>query len=220
MEKGTRRHTRDHNSRLVLRTLYTGDEIGRADIARLTGLTRPTASAIVCDLLAGDLVVEAGQGPSAGGKRPTLLTVKGDGRHLIAIDLSGDEFRALALNLKGEIEADASLPSGGARGEEGFQTVCRLVEMILARTSAPLLGIGVASPGLVDPDNGIVLAGRLADLDGILLDAVVSEMHQRVLPSMAQATRVRFSSLDPQKAAVIVMPGCSALLLDRELGIV
>ncbi len=57
-------------------------------------------------------------------------------------------------------------------------------------------------------------------MNGTLLDAVVSEMNKRVLPSMAQGTRVRFSSLDPQRAAVIVMLGCSALLMNRELGVV
>lgn len=92
MEKATRQQTKDHNSRLVLKTIFNGGEVSRADVARLTGLTRPTVSTIVADLLENNLVVETGQGPSAGGKRPTLLTINGQGRHLIAIDLSGANF--------------------------------------------------------------------------------------------------------------------------------
>ena len=60
MEKATRQHTKDHNSRLVLKTIFDGREFSRADVARLTGLTRPTVSAIVTELLESDLVVELG----------------------------------------------------------------------------------------------------------------------------------------------------------------
>jgi len=48
---------------------------------------------------------------------------------------------------------------------------------------------------------------------------MIAEMHQRVLPSMAEATTVRFSSIDPRRAADIITLGCSALLLQRELGV-
>jgi predicted NBD/HSP70 family sugar kinase len=156
MEKATRQQTKNHNSRLVLKTIYNGGEVSRAEVARLTGLTRPTVSTIVTDLLNSDLVIEIGQGPSAGGKRPTLLSVNGDGRHLLAVDLSGDEFRAARLNLTGTIEARATLPAAGLRGEEALACVYQLIETLLP-TSSPLLGIGVATPGLVDPHDGIVL---------------------------------------------------------------
>jgi predicted NBD/HSP70 family sugar kinase len=393
MEKATRQQLKDHNSRLVLRSVYTGGETSRADVARLTGLTRPTVSSIVADLIDDGLVVEMGQGQSAGGKRPTLLSINSGGRHLLAVDLSGDEFRAARLNLMGEIEARAALPALGLRGDEVLDCVYRLVEPLLPDSAAPLLGIGVATPGLVDPHNGIVLrsvnlgwvdcplrdllesrfgrpvhvandshmaalaeytfgaarasdnlivirvgrgvgagiilggrpfygdgfgageighvvvdaggdpctcgnrgclettgsinailrwanaadrsrsllagtepinwrrfvdavtahdplatevtaragcnlgvavahlvgaynirnvvlAGRIADLGDLLLDAAIAEMRRRVLPSMADMTIVRFPSLDANRVGEIVTLGCSALLLHRELGIV
>jgi predicted NBD/HSP70 family sugar kinase len=82
--------------------------------------------------------------------------------------------------------------------------------------------LGTAAANLVGAlnINAIVLAGRLADLDGLLLDAITAEMHQRVLPAMAQMTKVRFSSLGPERAPYIVSLGCAALLLHQELGIV
>ncbi|MBE2225245.1 MAG: MarR family transcriptional regulator, partial [Anaerolineae bacterium] len=72
MQKATRQQTKDHNTRLILKTVYDAGEISRADIARATHLTRPTVSSIVADLIESNFVVETGQGPSAGGKRPTL----------------------------------------------------------------------------------------------------------------------------------------------------
>jgi predicted NBD/HSP70 family sugar kinase len=157
MEKATRQQLKDHNSRLVLRMIYNGGETSRADVARLTGLTRPTVSTIVASLIEEELVIETGQGQSAGGKRPTLLSIDGDGRALLAVDLSGAEFRAARLNLKGEVTDRAVLPAAGLRGEEVLERVFQLVETLLAGVSSPLLGIGVATPGLVDPHNGVVL---------------------------------------------------------------
>jgi predicted NBD/HSP70 family sugar kinase len=157
MEKATRQQLKDHNSRLVLKTIYAGGQISRAEVARLTSLTRPTVSAIVANLIEDALVVETGQGPSAGGKPPTLLSIDGDGRHLLAVDLSGEEFRAARLNLKGAVQTRAALPAVGLRGEEVLERVYTLIENLLAGVSSPLLGIGVATPGLVDPHNGVVL---------------------------------------------------------------
>lgn len=391
MQKATRQHTKGHNSRLVLRTIYSSGELSRADVARATGLTRPTVSSIVAELLQSGLIIETGQGPSAGGKRPTLLSINGGGRHLVAIDLSGTDFRAARLNLRGEIEARAARPAAGLRGDDVLNSIHELIEAVRP-SSNDLLGIGVATPGLVDPHNGIVrravnlgwvnvplrdlleerygrpvhvandshmaalaeytyghnsnsdnliviragrgigagiilgglpfygdgfgageighvvvntggdlctcgnrgclettssvrailhrvetadraqsslagipsptwsqfvaavaehdpvatdvavftgrhlgaavanmvgalniqtitLAGRVADLGDILLDAVQAEMHQRVLPSMAEATTIRLSTLAPDRVGDIIILGCAALLLQRELGV-
>ncbi len=167
MEKATRQQSKDHNSRLVLRTIFDAGEISRAGVARMTGLTRPTVSTIVADLLESDLVIETGQGPSAGGKRPTLLSVNGGGRHLLAVDLSGDEFRAARLNLKGKIEARSVMPADGVRGEAVLNCIYTLVQSLLPSNVSTILGIGVATPGLVDPHNGIVL--RAVNLDWVNL---------------------------------------------------
>ena len=69
MEKATRQHTKEHNKNLILNTIYNQAEVSRADIARLTGLTRTTVSDIVAELMEDGLVAEVGQGQSAGGNR-------------------------------------------------------------------------------------------------------------------------------------------------------
>ncbi|MFO7661800.1 MAG: hypothetical protein R6X18_04320, partial [Chloroflexota bacterium] len=68
--------------------------------------------------------------------------------------------------------------------------------------------------------DNIVLTGQIAELGDILLDAVVAEMHQRVLPSMASTARVQYTTLDADQAENSIILGCSALILQRELGII
>ena len=61
MQKATRSQTKDHNSRLVLKTIYDSSPVSRADIARYTHLTRPTVSALAAELIDSGLVSEIGQ---------------------------------------------------------------------------------------------------------------------------------------------------------------
>lgn len=156
MEKATRQHTRDHNARLVFKTLYDAGALSRADLARATGLTRPTVSTIVTGLIDEGLVVEAGTGPSVGGKPPTMLGVPEAGRHLLCLDLSGANFRGAVIDLRGEIHHREAVPVAGARGTAALALVVDLIDRLEQAAAAPLLGIGVATPGLVDPGEGVV----------------------------------------------------------------
>ena len=86
MPKATRQQTKEHNTRLVLKTIYNQDRISRADIARATRLTKTTVSSIVADLIHEGLVEETGLGTSDGGKPPILLSVVDGARHFIGLD--------------------------------------------------------------------------------------------------------------------------------------
>ncbi|MFO7537292.1 MAG: ROK family transcriptional regulator [Chloroflexota bacterium] len=156
MKKATHEQTKNHNARLVLKTIYEQGTISRADIARATRLTRPTVSSIVNELLEAAFVLEDGLGPSAGGKPPTLLTVDGDAHHLICTDLGSQEFRGALVNLRGEIQQQVSLPVNGRTGTAAFNLVTELIDALLAQTTTPILGIGLGTPGLIDPQQGII----------------------------------------------------------------
>lgn len=162
-QKATSKQTKAYNTRLVLRTIYDHDRISRADIARATGLTRPTVSDAVAGLSRRGLVEEVGQGPSAGGKPPILLSVVDDSRHAIGIDLASDEFRGAVVNLRGEIRHRVSLPLDGRDGDVALARVYELIDHLISATGSPLLGIGIGTPGLMDPMKGIVR--RAVNLD-------------------------------------------------------
>jgi len=74
LKKATVQQLKEHNQQLVLKTIHTGQADSRAAIADETGLTRPTVSQIVGELLEAELVQEEGLGESRGAKPPTLLS--------------------------------------------------------------------------------------------------------------------------------------------------
>lgn len=155
-QKVTRKHTKTHNKRLILKSIYDQGEISRADIARLTHLTRPTVSSIVAELIEEGLVQEVGQGPSAGGKPPILLSVVDNSRQLIGIDLANSQFRGGVLDLRGNIVHAANIPVNDHNGQAALELVYELVDRLIATATSPLLGIGIGTPGLMDARGGVV----------------------------------------------------------------
>jgi len=147
-----------HNtsSRLVLRTIYELNPISRAEVSRTTGLTAPTVSEAVADLLEQGLIEETGLGSSTGGKRPTLLQVQSNSHHLIGLDLAKVDFRGAIINLRGEIQQRSEVPLSGRRGEAALALVFELLDGLVASANRPLLGIGIGAPGLINAANGII----------------------------------------------------------------
>ena len=150
-------HARSHNRALVLQTLYTKGAQSRADVARETGLTKVTVSDLVAGLLAEGLVVELGLRAAARpGKPATLIDVDRDAFHIVGIDLSEHErFVGAIVGLDGDIVSRAEVALDNATGEAAAALVSDLVARLLAKTTTPVLGIGVGSPGVVDP-HGVV----------------------------------------------------------------
>jgi N-acetylglucosamine repressor len=178
MKKATRQQTKAHNSRLILKTIYDEGEISRADVARLTGLTRTTVSDAVAELMKDGLVAEVGLGRSAGGKPPTLLSVVDDSRYLIGIDLANSEFRGAVINLRGEIKHRLSLPIHDCDGEAALTLVYDLIDELVAVSDSPILGIGIGTPGLMDARRGVVRNAVNLDWRNLPLGDLLEERYE------------------------------------------
>ena len=155
-EKATHHQTRTFNQQLVLRALHDDSPLSRADLARLTGLTRTSVSDLVGSLIDDGLIEEVGRGRSSGGKSPILLRVAPEGRLLIGLDLADSQFSGAVVNLRGDILRSKQLPLEGLDGEAAVELVFRLVDALRADDPSPLLGIGIGAPGVIDTRSGTV----------------------------------------------------------------
>ncbi len=155
-EKATHHQTRTFNQQLVLRALHDDSPLSRADLARLTGLTRTSVSDLVGSLIDDGLIEEVGRGRSSGGKSPILLRVAPEGRLLIGLDLADSQFSGAVVNLRGDILRSMQLPLEGRDGEAAVELVFRLVDALRADDPSPLLGIGIGAPGVIDTRSGTV----------------------------------------------------------------
>ena len=154
--------TRSTNRRLVLQALVRSNGRSRADLARLTGLTPATVSALVADLFEEGLVEELGRGPAKVGKPSQLLGLNAGSRNIICVDLSDSSvLRAAVIDLSGEIIHRVEHPFVGVAGEAAVALTCDAVAEAVSAASAPLLGVGVGTPGVVAPEGIVVEASRL-----------------------------------------------------------
>jgi predicted NBD/HSP70 family sugar kinase len=173
--KATHQQTRAFNEGLVLRTLYDLGPISRADVARLTGLTRTTVSDVVADLLSNGLAEELGRGPSTGGKSPILVGVVADSRNVVGLDLGEGAFAGALVNLRGDVRLTDEEPVNGPDGGEAIAATYRLIERLLAAAERPILGIGIGAPGVVDTETGVIRWAVRLDWQELPLGRLVSE---------------------------------------------
>ena len=149
-------HARGHNRSLVLQTLFHQGAMSRADLSRETGLTRVTISDLVAELIADGYVAERGVREASGpGKPAILLDLDHAGHRIIGIDLSGtDAVIGAVLALDGSIVERREVPLPPA--DAVVETVVEFARALVAASDAPVLGIGVGTPGVVD-DRGVIL---------------------------------------------------------------
>ncbi|MCC6298486.1 MAG: ROK family transcriptional regulator [Anaerolineales bacterium] len=178
MKKATHQQTKQHNRDLVLRTLFSHDSISRAEIARITHLTRTTVSDVVSGLLNEGLVKEIGLGASIGGKSPILLQIEADSRFLIGLNLAQDKFIGAVVNLRGEIKETVEVEVHDDNGEKALQLVYQILDQLIRKKFKPLVGIGVGAPGLINTREGIVLNAVNLEWENLPLGSLLQKKYK------------------------------------------
>ena len=168
MPHTTRRKLRPEDARrsnlaLVLQAIYDDPEHSRADIARATGLTKVTVSDLVAELIGSGLVQESGTSEtSRPGKPSTLLGFNPAARDILAMDLSArDRLRGAIFSLRGHAILTRERSLDGAVGAEALTAARELAAELAAASRKPVLGLGVGTPGTVNPAGTVLSAPNL-----------------------------------------------------------
>lgn len=181
-----RADSRRHHRSMLLQQLFGHGPASRADLARSSGLTRVTVSELVGELLAEGLVEELGTPtkPSTGsrvGKPPTMVGLVPNAKHILAIDLSvDDQIVGAVLNLAGAVITRHAEPLAGRRGDEAVEAVRAFAADLITGATSPLLGVGVASPGVVSPEGVVLDAPNLGWRDVKLAETLGAALVQPV----------------------------------------
>lgn len=178
MKKATHQQTKQHNRDLVLRTIFANESISRAELARVTNLTRTTVSDVVAGLLAEGLVEEVGLGTSLGGKTPILLSIVPDSRYLIGLNLAQDKFIGAIVNLRGEIKELVEAPVHDGNGKKALELVYEILDQLIKKRLKPIVGIGVGTPGLVNTREGIVVNAVNLEWQDLPLGQLLSKKYK------------------------------------------
>ncbi len=128
--------------------------ISRAELARRIGRSRAAVSTIVNDFLRQGILIEVGQGASAGGRRAVLLQLNPARGYLIGVDLGVTHYGLLITDLAGQVRYEVSRPWQIADGPRPcLDAVRQLVQESLSAAGVPLqavLACGVGVPGPIN----------------------------------------------------------------------
>lgn len=171
-------YLRELNERRVLDILRSGGPAHAAEVARLAGLSRPTAAQVLRALIEVGLVVD--QFPAEGDPRRAraMYAAAVDIGSVLTIDIGARFIRAAVADLSGSIRATVSRPTGDLHLAGLLRQMHTAVDEALATASitmAEVVAVVVGSPGVVDQlDGRIAIAGTISDLEGIALGEVVA----------------------------------------------
>lgn len=152
--------------------------MSRADLARATGLTRVTVSDLVAELIADGFVEELGHRDEARiGKPATLVGFRATSFQVVVADLRDrDVARGAVVDLSGHILSSDEEGTVGLIGEALTDALTVLLERLLMAATSSVIGVGVATPGIVNQDGVVISSTNLGWNDYPL----AAELHARL----------------------------------------
>lgn len=171
------------NRRLVRSVIKEYAPIARYEIADLTELTPPTVTAIVRELIDAGTAEEIGRGESTGGRRPILLNLKPEAALMCAVRIQRGEAAVSVMDLRESRIGRSRLKLDTTDPDNVVAAIAREFESILKTTNRDrkrVLWCGVASPGLVNPDTGLIVRSSNLGWHNVPLGQMLSESLGRI----------------------------------------
>ncbi|MEU4424178.1 ROK family transcriptional regulator [Actinoplanes sp. NPDC024001] len=152
---------------LVLDLIRAARTISRIELAASSGLTPPTISEVVRDLMADGLIVEAGRGVSTGGKPRRLLQLNPTARYSVGVQLERNACVIVVVDLAGRQVARTSF-RGTAQmpPQQALPFLATQVKALLDEAAVDherVLGVGLVSHGPQDRPAGVLLTPQPTD---------------------------------------------------------
>ena len=145
----------------LLRPIHSNQNVSRVELAKRTGASAGSMTAMVQRLIARRLVVESGKGETNAGRKPVSLSLRHDLGYVVGVDLGSFFLRVIVADILGNICHQIETETRMAEGREQvlsrtFGAIHRTIETSRVPKAA-IQGIGMAHSGVVDSQTGIVL---------------------------------------------------------------
>lgn len=152
---------REHNLSLVARIILGATaSMSRADVAAATALTRSTVSRLVDDLLAGGLVREVAK-VEGGLGRPATPVVADDRLCALGLQVNATFLQARLVALDGTVLAEEAVDGDFVASDPAEvlprMGACGARVAAAAGDDRTLVGTGLALPGIVRPEAGLLV---------------------------------------------------------------
>jgi N-acetylglucosamine repressor len=158
---------RERDKAVILAVAKRLGPLSRVAIHRLTQLRANTISTLTRELLSEGRLLEAGLSDNPVGRKQVLLQLNHERGCMLAVEFDADVVIAVAMDLHPRILSvvrEATVLDGGVEGLVRQLFRCARQAVVDAHVGdRPLLGIGLADPGVVDRQRGVSVMSSQID---------------------------------------------------------
>jgi predicted NBD/HSP70 family sugar kinase len=146
------------NARAVLESIREGSPISRAEIARRTGISKPTVSLALQALLESGVVRETAPDPDRPHYGAVFFEPVPEAALVVGLDVGARFLRGAISDLDGRVRARLDVELRGVTAESTLETMAELQEALLQAIGRPgrVDGAVVGVPGVVHPASAAV----------------------------------------------------------------
>ena len=162
----------------VLRVLYKEGSCSRSELSKLTGISLPTITRILTELLKKSYVVPVGHEQSSGGRRPELFRLNSNQLMIIGIYLRSSEVILSVANVDGKIIEKRSFIPFSLIPEEFINELVKELWLLIKGSGIEqeqLVGIGVAVAGVVDNKLGTIIYSNNLSWNNVAIGKLLEE---------------------------------------------
>ena len=137
------------------------DGLSRVELASRTGLSAQTVSNVTRFLIEAGMIAESGTVVSGRGKPRTILRLEAASRYAVGVHVDPAVVTYVLLDLAGTVVASSTTSTPTADDpSEVVRTIATAIDELVSGARVDVeavLGVGIASPGPIDVDAGVVL---------------------------------------------------------------
>ncbi len=165
------------NEQLLLEHIRSLGRCSRAELARVSGLSKPTVSLALANVERSGLVREAGQRTGVPGRSAVLYEIRPEAGYVLGLDIGHQYLRGAVADVTGEVIARSAVRTRASSTSGRVAELIMLADELCGNAGISRLAVTqtvIGSPGVYDPGhNAIALTGGLA---GWGKPAVVAEL--------------------------------------------
>ena len=153
--------------RQILSLYLLNDSYSIADISDEIGISIPTSTKLVQELISEGFLQDMGKQGTTGGRRPSIYGLNPEAGYFVGVDVARQHIHIAITDFKGNLRSfvqdiEFVLQSNA----ESFKAICGMVKDITSKQGVPwekVLGVGVSLSGRVNPEEGYSLTYFVRD---------------------------------------------------------
>lgn len=152
----------------IFNLLYKQGGLSKRDLQLQLGLSLPTITQNLTDLLNNELIEYNGQIGNTGGRSAMTYSVANHAKLAVGLDITRHHITAVIINLHGTVIARLRIQYVFEKTDAYFKKLGEIVLQILSENSidtSHVLGVGIGLPGLTNSAYDQIVYGKIIDIE-------------------------------------------------------